>query len=119
MLQSALQFLVLVWVKRVSQACVEGAGDHLVHGSSPHSTHVLVPLTLRLVEQSPVLQPALQVRVCSTDWSGQRSDAAGVHGSAPQTTVVGVHLLVPLTLRLVEQSPVLQPALQLLVWLRV
>ena len=63
MLQPALQVLVLVWVKELPQACVEGAGDHGDHGSSPHSSQILVPRTLWLVLQSPVLQPALQLLV--------------------------------------------------------
>lgn len=61
MLQPALQVLVLVWVKEVPQACVEGAGDHGDHGA-PQS-QILVPSTLWLVLQSPVLQPVLQLLV--------------------------------------------------------
>ena len=115
MLQLSLHSLVLVCVKVVSQACVEVAGDHGVHGSSPHSTHVLVPFTRRRVEQSPVLQPALQLLVCVRVTFGQNVALAGDHGSEPQTTVVGVHDLVPLARRLVEQSPTLQSAGHVLV----
>ena len=88
---------------------MEGAGDHKV----PQPTHSLVPLVLRLVEQSPVLQPALQVLVCLKDMPEQCSEAAGDH-EAPQRT----HDRVPFALRLVAQSPVLQPALQVLVWVK-
>ena len=112
-LQPALQVLVLVWVKGLSQASVEVAGDHGDHRAGPQGTHSLVPFTLRVVEQSPVLQPASQVLVWVRGWRSQTVDAAGVHG-APQTTV-GVQDLAPVALRLVEQSPVLQPALQVLV----
>ena len=77
--------------------------------------HCSVPVFCRLVEQSPVLQPGLQVLVWVKVWFSQNVERAGDHGSAPQTTVVGVHDLVPLALRLVAQSPMLQSAGQVLV----
>ena len=116
MLQPALQSLVLVWVKTASQACVEESGDHADQGAVPQtirSTQYCVPVAPRLVEQSPVLQPALQVLVWVKGRPEQIVEVAGDH-DAPQRT----HDFVPLALRLVAQSPVLQPALQVLVWVK-
>ena len=86
-LQPALQFLVLVWVKVASQACVEGAGDHSDHCSVPQLICVsqyCVPLAPRLVEQSPVLQPALQVLLCVKGRPEQTVEVAGDHAAVPQ-----------------------------------
>ena len=77
------------------------------------SSHDCVPVASRLVEQSPVLQPALQVLVCVKKCPEQKLEAAGDH-AAPQRT----QDFVPVAPRLVEQSPVLQPALQVLVWVK-
>ena len=115
-LQPALQSLVLVWVKTASQACVEGSGDHADQGAVPQtirSTQYCVPVAPRLVEQSPVLHPALQVLVWVKGRPEQIVEVAGDH-EAPQRT----HDFVPVALRLVAQSPVLQPALQVLVWVK-
>ena len=65
-LQPGLQVLVLVWSKVASQACVEAWGDHADHEAVPQGirwSQYCVPVAPRLVEQSPVLQPALQVLV--------------------------------------------------------
>ncbi len=88
-LQPALQSLVLVWVKAVSQACVEGSGDHADQGAVPQTirfTQYCVPVAPRLVEQSPVLQPALQVLVWVKDWPEQTVEVAGDHEAVPQLT---------------------------------
>ena len=50
---------VRVWVKDCPEQTVAGLGDQ----APPHVTHVFDPVALRLVEQSPSLQPLLQVRV--------------------------------------------------------
>ena len=113
-LQPALQSLVLVWVKTASHACVEGSGDRADQGAVPQTirfTQYCVPVAPRLVEQSPVLHPALQVLVWVKGRPEQIVEVAGDH-DAPQRT----HDFVPVALRLVAQSPVLQPALQVLVW---
>ena len=51
-----------------------------------HVRQILAPVALRLVEQSPVLQPGLQVRVWVKDCPEQTVLAAGDQGSLPQTT---------------------------------
>ena len=89
-------------------------GEQVLQGVHTHG-HGFVPVFCWLVEQSPVLQPALQVLVWVKVWPEQCVEVAGDHGSAPQTTVVGPHDLVPLALRLVAQSPMLQSAGQVLV----
>ena len=89
-------------------------GEQVLQGVHTHG-HGFVPVFCLLVEQSPVLQPALQLLVWVKTSGLQTSVGERVHGASPHST----HLLVPLTLRLVEQSPALQPALQLLVWVRV
>ena len=91
---------------------VERVGDQ-VAPQTIGSTQGCVPVALRLVEQSPVLQPLLQVLVWVKDWPEQTVEVAGDQ-DAPQRT----HDFVPFALRLVEQSPVLQPALQILVWVK-
>ena len=45
-----------------------------------------VPVFDRRVEQSPVLQPALQVLVWVKDWPKQTVERAGVQGSSPHST---------------------------------
>ena len=47
-----------------------------------------MPLALRLVAQSPVLQPALQVLVWVKDWPEQTVEVAGDHAAVPQLTGV-------------------------------
>ena len=88
-LQPALQSLVLVWVKTASQACVEGSGDHADQGAVPQTirfTQYCVPVAPRLVEQSPVLHPALQVLVWVNGRPEQTVVVAGDHGAVPQVT---------------------------------
>ena len=90
-LQPALQFLVLVWVKETSQAWVEAAGDHSDHWAVPQVISVsqyCVPVAPRLVEQSPVLQPALQVLLWVKGWPQQTVEVAGDHAAVPQLTGV-------------------------------
>ena len=86
-LQPGLQVLVLVWVKVASQACVEGAGDHSDHCAVPQVISVsqyCVPVAPRLVEQSPVLQPALHVLLWVKGWPEQTVEVAGDHAALPQ-----------------------------------
>ena len=138
------------------------------------STAGFVPVAERLAEQSPVLQPAAQDRVCVKDCPSQTVVGAGDHAASPQVTqscvlqdrlcvrtgdpghapphASGLLLLLvllllcvppsqdalqalqalhgdqdphrqllggflPGTVRLVSQSSVLQPSLQVLVWM--
>ena len=69
-------------------------------------TQRIVPVALRLVEQSPVSQPLLHVRVWVKDSPEQI--VAGLGDQMPPQVVQD---FVPVALRLVEQSPVLQPGL--------
>ena len=72
------------------------------------STAGFVPVAERLVEQSPLLQPAAQDRLWVKDCPSQTVATPGDHRLLPQTT----QRFVPVAVRLVEQSPVLQPAAQ-------
>ena len=57
----------------------------------PHRQFVggRVPDSVRLSEQSPVLQPSLQVRVWLKDSPEQTVPGSGVHGSSPHSTTSG------------------------------
>ena len=85
-LQPGLQFLVLVWVKEAPHACVEGAGDHSDHWAPQviRRSQYCVPVAPRLVEQSPVLQPALQVLLWVKGRPEQTVEVAGDHAAVPQ-----------------------------------
>ena len=87
-LQPGLQVLVIVWVKVVSQACVDTSGDH-ADQLAPQTIRVSqyrVPVAPRLVEQSPVLQPGLQVLLWVKARPQQCSEVAGDQEAVPQLT---------------------------------
>ena len=74
-------------MKVASQAWVEAAGDHADHGAVPQVISVsqyCVPVAPRLVEQSLVLQPALQVLLWVKGRPEQTVEVAGDHAALPQ-----------------------------------
>ena len=113
---------ILSWVKETPEQTVEGEGDQIPpQGTIPtgqQGADVLVPVFSRLVAQSPSLQHRAQVLVWVKETPEQTVEGEGDQVS-PQENVPagqqGADVLVPVLHRLVEQSPVLQPALQVLV----
>ncbi len=112
MLQPALQ--LRVWVKESPVQTVSGLGDQ---APLPQVTQDFVPGSVRIVAQLPVLQPLRQLRVCVKDCPEQTVERLGDQ-APPQVIDAVTQCIIPVALRLVAQSPSLQPALQVRVWVK-